>query len=627
MQLRRRSIVATCVAAVLVPAAALLARGTPNAAPDAAPDAAPHATPPAPTSGTSTLAADAVRRYEVDLTALDASLVRLRDAAMAGRLDATRAALADARVTYKRVELLAEHYTPLTARAMNGPPVERLDDEDPHVVLRPSGLQVIATALADDGDGDALGVAAHEAAVLRVNARRLRETVRALVVTDAQLFDAARLEIARVTALGLAGADVVDGEGVRREAAAALGGVGRMVGGYAPGSPAHAAFAAALDAALRDLAEDGTPDDAFGRYAFIAERANPLARALAALRVAAGVPALTDRRPFAAHAATLFDAGAFDPQAYAPPDAPAPTAALVALGETLFHEPALSGRGDRSCATCHQPSRAFTDGRPRAATTRLTDTVRNTPTLIAAALQPRVLADGGLAFLEDQVAHVVGSPAEMAGDVRVAAARLAAQAAYRERFAQAFGTAPARAVTPRALQTAIAAYVRTLRGLDAPFDRAMRDDGPPLAAAERRGFDVFMGKGRCGTCHFAPLFGGTVPPAFTDAEVEVVGVPSSAVWRGARVDPDPGAGAVDGAAMHAHAFRTPSLRNVARTAPYMHNGVYRTLDDVVELYDRGGGAGIGVRLPNQTLSAAPLHLTRVEKRDLVAFLLTLSDGR
>ena len=110
-----------------------------------------------------------------------------------------------------------------------------------------------------------------------------------------------------------------------------------------------------------------------------------------------------------------------------------------------------------------------------------------------------------------------------------------------------------------------------------------------------------------------------------ESEVEVLGVPATAVTRGARVDPDSGRFAVTRSAPHLHAFKTPSVRNVALTAPYMHNGVYRTLDEVVDFYNRGGGAGIGVALENQTLPSDPLHLTRAERRALVRFMEALTD--
>ena len=147
----------------------------------------------------------------------------------------------------------------------------------------------------------------------------------------------------------------------------------------------------------------------------------------------------------------------------------------------------------------------------------------------------------------------------------------------------------------------------------------------PYSSEERLGFNLFMGKGLCGTCHFAPLFNGTVPPAYTQTESEVIGVPSRAVTRNASIDPDVGRIAITRRPTQRHAFKTPTLRNVELTAPYMHNGVYRTLEEVLDFYNRGGGAGIGSEVPNQTLPFDKLNLTSAEQRAIIVFLRTLTD--
>ncbi|HKW49936.1 MAG TPA: hypothetical protein VJN70_20930, partial [Gemmatimonadaceae bacterium] len=175
------------------------------------------------------------------------------------------------------------------------------------------------------------------------------------------------------------------------------------------------------------------------------------------------------------------------------------------------------------------------------------------------------------------------------------------------------------------LRVAIAAYVRTLVALNSRFDRALRGDTSAITGAERRGFTVFMGKARCGTCHFAPLFNGLMPPELVESEPEIIGVPEKRAIQHARLDADDGRGDVDHEPTHAKAFRVPTLRNIALTAPYMHNGAYATLEEVVDFYNRGGGTGIGAKVPGQTLAAQPLHLTSGEHRDLIAFLGTLTD--
>jgi cytochrome c peroxidase len=177
------------------------------------------------------------------------------------------------------------------------------------------------------------------------------------------------------------------------------------------------------------------------------------------------------------------------------------------------------------------------------------------------------------------------------------------------------------------LRAVLAAYIRSLVTLESPFDAAVRGDANALTQAERRGFAVFMGKGRCGTCHFAPLFNGAMPPTFTTAEPEIIGTPVRPDSAGAVLDADKGRGGVDGVGEHAHAFKVPTLRNVALTAPYMHNGAYATLEQVVDFYNRGGGAGIGTDVPAQTLARRALHLTETEQHDLIAFLKALTDRR
>jgi cytochrome c peroxidase len=205
------------------------------------------------------------------------------------------------------------------------------------------------------------------------------------------------------------------------------------------------------------------------------------------------------------------------------------------------------------------------------------------------------------------------------------ATRVAGDTSYRRAFAAVIPAGQGPPVTSATLRAVLATYVRSLVRLDSRFDRAVRGDTSALTGAERHGFTVFMGKARCGTCHFAPLFSGAAPPDLVRSEPEIIGVPVRDVARGAAIDPDSGRAGVDHVAEHLHAFKVPTLRNVARTAPYMHNGVFASLEQVVDFYDRGGGLGIGASVPAQTLSSRPLHLTPAERSDLLAFLRSLTD--
>ncbi len=592
------------------------------------------APPPSPTASTvpEAVSAQWVAGLDSLRQSLDSLVAALDDVAGAGDSAWTRprAAFRAARHAYKRGEYLSTYYFPSTTRAINGPPLPRVDDDEgPEAVFPPEGFQVVEALLfapPDDLRADSVrAMARREVVNLQAHVRRLRTAAAAQPLTEDRLFDAAKVAVGRLVALGITGFDAAESGDGLVESAAVLEGIRDAMRLYEPW----------LAPALRDTL-DGTlgegiralrqaPDfDWFDRLGFITTHANPAARALVSAREARGVGFPTERRGWRVAAATLFDSGAFDPVAFAPPGTAEATPAQAALGAALFREARLSDAGDRSCASCHLPERAFTDGRPRSAVRDGTRGVlRNAPTVINSGVQAGSFADLRTTYLEDQVTDVLGNPAEMHGSPERAAARLARDTAMARRFRAAYpeGTG----VTGADLRGALAAYLRSITRLDSRVDRALRGEAGVLDAEERLGFNVFAGKGKCATCHFLPLTNGTVPPFFAESEVEVIGVPAEAVTRGARVDPDLGRYLLTRAAPHRHAFRTPSVRNAALTAPYMHNGVYRTLAEVVDFYNRGGGVGIGARVPNQTLPFSALNLDAREQRALVRFMEALTD--
>jgi cytochrome c peroxidase len=568
---------------------------------------------------------------------LDASLVALSTALRARSLDAasahrTRIAFEHARERYKLVEGATEFYAPALAAAFNSRRQE-VDDDDapPPSTLAASGFPALESLLYPSLREANADSARRIVDGMRPLARRLRELVPALVPTDAQIIDLARLEIARVSTLGISGFDAPLTGDAMREGATALEGV-RLLYGAAGGAywPALSHERASLDAALTDAAAylREHPDfDSFNRLAFISTHAARAATALDSLRRASGVTFAPVRRGWRADAPSVFSANAFDARAYAPSGTPAATPELIALGARLFTEPALSGNGARSCASCHRPDHGFTDGLTRATSIGAhgTRVARHTPTILSAGLQPAQFADERAATLEDQALLVLSNPVEMASsDVR-AAVHLQTMPEYETLFAAAFG-ARGLAITPLRVRQALAAYERSLTTLDSRFDRAVRGDTSAMSAEERRGFTLFMGKAGCGTCHFAPLFSGVTPPLYMSSDVEVIGTPSSP--RDARVlDPDSGRAGIDHLPAHLRAFKTPSLRNVAGSKPYMHNGAFRTLDDVIRFYDGGGALGAGARITNQTLAPDSLHLSASERSAIIAFIGSITSDK
>jgi cytochrome c peroxidase len=227
-------------------------------------------------------------------------------------------------------------------------------------------------------------------------------------------------------------------------------------------------------------------------------------------------------------------------------------------------------------------------------------------------------------MLEDVVMEVLGNEKEMNSGAKAAVKNLQAVPGYSQLFKQAYGEADT-TITEKNAANAIAAYIRTLISYNSRFDKYMRGEKDKMSATEIKGFNLFMGKAKCGTCHYTPLFNGSKPPTYYYQESEVLGVPATTDTLHPVLDSDPGR-------MHTlkfdffnHAFKTPTLRNIALTAPYMHNGVYKTLEEVIDFYNKGGGQGLGLTVPNQTLPADKLLLTVNEKKQLKSFLLTLTD--
>ena len=179
-------------------------------------------------------------------------------------------------------------------------------------------------------------------------------------------------------------------------------------------------------------------------------------------------------------------------------------------------------------------------------------------------------------------------------------------------------------ITTYEIRNAIASYVRSLMPFNAKIDLYFAGKAT-LTASETNGFNLFAGKAKCATCHFIPLYSGTVPPWYNNSESEVIGVPKSNVWKNAVVDGDLGRYKLNQLAPLKYSFKTPTVRNSEKTAPYMHNGVYNTFEEVIKFYELGGGNGIGMNLEYQTLPFDNLQLTEKEKQDIISFIKTLTD--
>jgi cytochrome c peroxidase len=288
-----------------------------------------------------------------------------------------------------------------------------------------------------------------------------------------------------------------------------------------------------------------------------------------------------------------------------PADVPYPednayTADRELLGRMLFFDPRLSGSSWISCASCHNPGFSWSDALPRAVGHGMQQLGRRTPTIINLAWAPALFWDGRAESLEQQALGPIQAPGEMNLSLEELVRRLDGIEGYRSVFGRAY---PGEGISPDTIAKALATFERGVVSAEAPFDRWVAGDDGAISQAAQRGFQLFNEKARCNVCHTGWRF--------TDDSFYDIGV----------VSDDRGRGAITPDIEPTHfAFKTPTLRNVVQRAPYLHDGSGATLDDVIELYDRGGL----VRRQSLSPEIQPLGLTPEEKSDLVAFLETLT---
>ena len=298
----------------------------------------------------------------------------------------------------------------------------------------------------------------------------------------------------------------------------------------------------------------------------------------------------------------------------------------VSLGKKLFYDPILSSDNLSSCASCHKPELAFTDGLSKSKSNQIDVTLqRNAPTLLNAVYATQFFYDLRTDRLSSQMDHVVLNPDEFNTTYKAIATKLSNSVTYSEMFKDAFGNGE---INRERITNVISAYVSSLRSYNSEFDQFVRGESATISDDVKSGYNLFTGKAACATCHFVPSFSGLVPPDYMENESEVLGVPNR-YDKPYEIDDDLGRFSnrilkeqVD---FFKYSFKTPTIRNVEFTAPFMHNGAFRNLHEVMEFYNLGGGAGLDITLDNQTLAPTPLDLSEEEIDQIIAFMNSLSD--
>jgi cytochrome c peroxidase len=524
------------------------------------------------------------------------------------------------RMLYKRTEAFAEYFSPTTVKQVNGAPLDEIEDEE-NAVFEPGGFQVIEELIYTDEPVDQEELVRHVRKT-HVNIKRIQSLWKDIRITDSHVFDALRLELFRLITLGISGFDTPASGNAIAESRVVLASFQSYLDAYEQTIPNYALLSKKVQAADDFMSKSKNFND-FDRATFITKYINPLSQALHDDQKKAGIAFINDQRLLRGDAATLFEKNAFDQEAVVGNPAFRSSPERIALGEKLFYEGRISGNGKTSCGTCHQPALAYTDGLKTSKGFEKGNIRRNAPTITYAGLQQAMFYDLRSPSLEDQAADVIHNKEEMHGSIERVAEWIKSDVQYSRMFKKAYPDSDS--IQAVYLQNAIATFVRSLSPFSSPFDRYMRGEAKALTDNQVAGFNLFMGKARCGTCHFMPLFNGTIPPDYQRTESEVLGVTTGSDWAKPVLDSDEGRGVHNRFPQWQHSFKTSTVRNIAKTAPYMHNGAFSTLQQVMEFYNEGGGAGLGLVVENQTLAADKLNLTQKEMELVIEFMESLTD--
>lgn len=519
----------------------------------------------------------------------------------------------NARKEFKFIEPFLAFVDKENYKSLNAPNILKVEEEDATdiKIRKPFGFQVIEEMLFGN---DAMEVDALNAVVSKtINRLKLIEANSKLYLKDYHILWLLRDEIVRISTLGITGFDSPVLEQSLEESKMSYQTIEFIVKQYQSNFKNEQLFKnwnAALHLAIDFLKGDFND---FNRYTFIKEHTHKQLELLKAtakdwevefpltMAFENNITSLFSKETF--NIGFFSDYHHFEKRNFDK---------KVLLGKKLFNDKRLSKSTNMSCATCHDQNQAFTDGR-----ISFKGQTRNSPTLTYASLQKSFFYDGRAGSLEGQIVGVVTNKDEFHSNLKEMEAIVKNDSLYKRQFDSLYGK-----VSDFSIRNAIANYIRTLNQFNAKFDKNINGEEHTLTQNEINGFNLFTGKAKCATCHFPPVFNGTVPPNFSESELESIGVPD---LKQEKLDADLGRYDLYQTEERKHFFKTPTIRNVEKTAPYMHNGTYQSLEEVVDFYNKGGGVGLGFSLENQTLPSDKLNLSKQEIADIVAFMKTLTD--
>ena len=532
-----------------------------------------------------------------------------------------QAQFAKSRNSFKQIEPIIEYCYQGLAKRINGAALPDIKTEDGQV-FPPHGFQVIEQALFSNYTDSMASLVLSEINVLEADLYFAKANLKEISILPHHVYEMLQHQLIRIAAQGLAGFDAPLSKYSLAEIQHNLIGIEKIYKAYYTPKKWSDSLNI-LYAATKNYLKNNTDFDSFDRLHFTTTYLMPVSTFIAS---AYEVDDTMYNKPFSGTLADLLKGQKLNADYYAAYDISKTNLNKIALGKLLFYDSSLSKSNAISCGSCHKPRLYFTDGKVKANNFVHGGSLdRNTPTLLYASLQSHQFYDARSTTLEDQINEVFKNTNEFNFNANSIAKKVASNTNYALLFKKAFVNTDS--ITGYEVRNAISSYVRSLSPFTSRFDEYMRGNETTINKEEKAGFNLFMGKAKCGTCHFMPLFNGNIPPWYSKSESEIIGVPEKAIWANAKIDKDEGRYNINKMQELQYAFKTPTIRNVEKTAPYMHNGVYSNLNDVVAFYTKGGGVGIGMVMPFQTLPFDSLMLNSSEEKAIVAFMKTLTDKK
>jgi len=536
--------------------------------------------------------------------------------------------LKNTRNSFKEIEFfVAYHYPEFTKTHLNAAPLFHIEAAGTTAyTLPPEGLQVLDELIFSDEAAD------HKEEIKTITdflynsyAGFYLSSVKNGLSKGNNKTLPLRIELIRIYSLGVTGFDTPGSLNVSEEAAHAFSGMKKYLNDDSYFKNYHVQKANAILTEGIDYLSENKDFETFDRIEFYKKYIQPLYEEFGNWDGRSD-----DLKEFSGWNTgnkNLFSGDFLDPYFYTLLKKEEDSPELRQLGKAIFFDQGVSDNGKMSCATCHLPENAFTDLKAKSPSNVEGKTVlRNSPSLYNAVFAKRFFYDLRAFYLEQQAEHVIYNEDEFNTSYESIIKKIKTKPEYRKAFKQAFKNGN---ISKENFSKALSSYVASLYSYDSDFDRFMRNE-KEISSDAKKGFNLFMGKANCATCHFAPNFSGLVPPFFNENESEVLGITTKPVsQKPLELDPDKGRlnspVKKENSWIYENSFKTVTVRNIELTKPYFHNGAFSTLEEVMDFYNEGGGEGLGLPVKNQTLAPDKLNLTQTEIKQVIAFLNSLTD--